>query len=217
MVDAFEHRGHSGARIRAPRAYRCSPLSTFVVCAPCVIVGGGCCCSGARIDERARPDAAARCSTSDCITRSAWDHRALRQIDALLRFRWAPGAPRWPTVLPRAPLASQASGSRVLCVGRGPSAQGRCPQRVGRLGRAAGTAVARYCIVITLVRKPGDSAECTAATTLVDCDPEWLRLGWAYRWLQSACDFYLDPARRCSLRLNAKQLAVACEPQANLV
>ena len=118
-------RGYSGARIRAPRAYRCSPLSTFVVCAPCVIVGSGCCCSGARIDERARPDAAARCSTSACITRSAWDHRALRQFDALLRFRWAPGAPRWPTVLPRAPLASQASEARVICVGRGPGAWGR--------------------------------------------------------------------------------------------
>jgi len=88
-------RGHSGARIRAPRAQRCSPLLTSVVCAPRVIAVGCCCCSGARIDERARPDAAACCSIPAGITRNAWDHRALRQIDALLRFRRAVVAPRW--------------------------------------------------------------------------------------------------------------------------
>ena len=124
--------GHSGARIRAPCAYRCPPLSTFVVCAPCVIAGGGCCCSGARIDERARPDAAARCSTSAWITRSAWDHRALRQIDALLRFRWAPGAPRWPTVLPRAPLASRRPVKHELFASGGDRALGADDPRVGR-------------------------------------------------------------------------------------
>ena len=141
-------RGHSGARICAPRAHRCSPLSTFVVCAPCVIAGGGCSCSGASIDERARPDAAARCSTSACITRSAWDHRALRQIDALPRFRGAPGgigAPRW---LPCALWPPQASRARVFCVGRGPGAQGRCIQCMGRLGRAPRASDARYSGVV---------------------------------------------------------------------
>ena len=146
-------RGHSGARICAPRAHRCSPLSTFVVCAPCVIAGGGCCCSGASIDERARPDAAARCSIPACITRSAWDHRALRQIDALLRFRRAVVAPRWLRWLPHALLASQASRSRGFCVGRGSGAKGRGLQCVGRLRRAIGTTVARYSGLIALVRK----------------------------------------------------------------
>ena len=124
--------GHSGARIRAPRAHRCSPLSTFVVCAPCVITGGGCCCSGASIDERSRPDAAARCSIPACITRSAWDHRALRQIDALLRFRRAVVAPRWATVA----TSCFSSRSRGICVGRGSGTKGRCLQCVGRLGDA---------------------------------------------------------------------------------
>ena len=41
------------------------------------------------------------------------------------------------------------------------------------IGRALGTAVAPYCIVITLVRKPGDSAECTAATTLARLGVSW--------------------------------------------
>ena len=119
-------RGHSGARIRAPRAHLCCPLSTCVVCAPRVIVGSGCCCSGARIDEWTRQNAAARCSTPAYITRSAWDHRALRQIDGVPLFRGVHGgigAPQW---LPRALWAPQASRARVVCVGRGPGARGRC-------------------------------------------------------------------------------------------
>ena len=139
--------------IRVPRAHRCSPLSTFVVCAPRVIAVGCCCCSGARIDERARPDAAVRCSTPAGITWSAWDHRALRKIDALLRFRRAVVAPRWLRWLHHALLASQASRSRGFCVGRGSGAKGRGLQCVGRLRRAIGTTVARYSGLIALVRK----------------------------------------------------------------
>ena len=100
-------------------------LNICCVCAVCDRRGGCSCCSGARIDERTRPCAAARCSIPAWTTRSAWDHRALSRIDALPRFRGAPGGigvPRW---LPRAPVASQASEARVICVGRGPGAWGR--------------------------------------------------------------------------------------------
>ena len=68
-------RDHSEARTRVPRAHRCSPLSICVECVPRVIVGGGCCYSGARIDERARQDIAlhrpapraATCRNGSCM------------------------------------------------------------------------------------------------------------------------------------------------------
>ena len=145
-------RGHSGARICAPRAHRCSPLSTFVVCAPRVIAGGCCCCSGASIDERARPDAAARCSTSACITRNNLSHWEQSQVSALHGFRWAVVAPRWLRWLPRALWPPQAIRSRVVCVGRGPGAHGRCPQCMGCLGRVVQASVVCYSGAIALVR-----------------------------------------------------------------
>ena len=146
-------RGHCGTRIRAPHAHRCSPLSTCVVCAPRVIVGGCCCCSGASIDERARPDAAACCSTSACITRNNLSHWEQSQVSALHGFRWAVVAPRWLRWLPRALWPPQAIRSRVVCVGRGPGAHGRCTQCMGCLGRVVQASVVCYSGAIALVRK----------------------------------------------------------------
>ena len=131
-------RGHSGARIRAPHAHRCSPLSTCVVCAPRVIVGGCCCCSGARINEWTRQGAAARCSTLDCTTRSNLWRWEQRQMSALHGFRWNVVAPRWLQWLSLVLCwPSQAGRARVICVGRGPGARDRCPHCIGWLGCAA--------------------------------------------------------------------------------
>ena len=101
-------RCHPGARIRAPHAHRCSPLSNmYCVCTACglrVVVGGCCCYFGARIDERARQDAAAHCSTSACIARSNLSQCEQRQMSALHGFRWSVVAPRWLRWLARALL-----------------------------------------------------------------------------------------------------------------
>ena len=142
-------RGQSRARIRAACAHRCYPLSTFVVCAPRVLVGCCCCYSGARIDERARPDAAARCSTSVCITQSAWHHQVLRQIDALPRFRGAHGgigAPRW---LPRALCGLlRPAEHELFALGGGRALGIDVPGCRGRLGRVARSSGARYSTVM---------------------------------------------------------------------
>ena len=135
------------------------------MCAPCVIAGGCCCCCGARTDERARPDAAARCSTSACTTRNNLSHWEQPPGSLVHGFRWAVVAPRWLRWLHRALWPPQAIRSRVVCVGRGPGAQDRCPQSMGCLGRVVQASVVCYSGAIALVRKTRDSAECTAATT----------------------------------------------------
>ena len=124
-------RDHSGACTRVPRAHRCSPLSICVECVPRVIVGGGCCYSGARIDERARQDAAARCSTSACTTRSDLSQWEQRQMSALHGFRWNAVAPRSLRWLPCALLAflGQRSMGYLRRAGTGHS-RGRCPHPI---------------------------------------------------------------------------------------
>ena len=42
----------------------------------------------------------------------------------------------------------------------------------------------------------------------VDGDPAWLRIGWAFRWLQSAHDFYACPSNRAGMRHTVAMLCV---------
>ena len=135
-------RGHSGARIRAPHAHRCSPLSTCVVCAPRVIVGGCCCCSGARINEWTRQGAAARCSTLDCTTRSNLWRWEQRQMSALHGFRWNVVAPRWLQWLARALLASPGRRSTGYLRRAGTGRSGPMPP-LYRLARMRGIVLGR--------------------------------------------------------------------------
>ena len=48
----------------------------------------------------------------------------------------------------------------------------------------------------------------------VDGDPAWLRIGWAFRWLQSAHDFYVCPSKRAGLRQTDAMLRVTQNLQA---